>query len=49
MLETWKEDHRHAMLRPGHSFYEVPDGPEAVVARLAELPVIEDRTAASRL
>jgi len=32
-----------------HSFYEVLDGPAAVVARLTELPVIEDRTAASRL
>jgi uncharacterized protein (TIGR00730 family) len=32
-----------------HGFYEVLDGPAAVVARLTELPVIEDGAVASRL
>jgi uncharacterized protein (TIGR00730 family) len=32
-----------------HSFYEVLDGPAAVVARLTELPVIEDAAVVSRL
>jgi uncharacterized protein (TIGR00730 family) len=36
---------------PGHSrtFYEVLDSAEAVVARLSELPVVEEATAVSRL
>jgi uncharacterized protein (TIGR00730 family) len=36
---------------PGHSrtFYEVLDSAEAVVARLTELPVVEEATAVSRL
>ncbi|WP_284945400.1 TIGR00730 family Rossman fold protein [Acidisoma cladoniae] len=32
-----------------HSFYEVLDGPAALVARLTELPVIEDAAVVSRL
>jgi hypothetical protein len=36
---------------PGHArdFYEVLDSAEAVVARLSELPAIEQATAVSRL